>query len=231
MTAELLIDVRGVGKAFGAVTALEGVSFSLGPHRRMAVLGHSASGKTTLLRLLAGLELPDEGEVVLSGRTASSPGWAMPPGRRGLGYVFQSPALWPHMTVAAHLRFGLHGLSRDEADGRVAELVELAGLQGLEKRYPDQLSGGQQRRVALARTLAPRPGCLLMDEPLTNLDDELRAQMLELIVRAAEETGAALVYVTHDRSEAVALGAAIWRMDAGRLSPPAPPGSEGGADA
>jgi iron(III) transport system ATP-binding protein len=231
MTGELLIDVRSVGKTFGAVKALDAVSFSLEPGRRTAVLGHSASGKTTFLRLLAGLELPDEGEIELSGRVASRAGWALSPGRRGLGYVFQSPALWPHMTVAAHLRFGLHGVPRAEAERRVTELAELTGLQGLEKRYPDQLSGGQARRVALARTLAPRPRCLLMDEPLTSLDDELREQMLGLIDRAAAETGAALVYVTHDRSEAVALGAAIWRMDAGRLTPPQPEASGGGADA
>jgi iron(III) transport system ATP-binding protein len=240
MTAEYMdriIEVRALSKSFGVgvrgwsqgradaperagvVKAVYEASFTLGREERLAVLGPSGCGKTTLLRLLAGLEIPDAGEILIQGQVASRPGWVLPPGRRGLGFVFQEPALWPHMTVAAHVLFGLHGMSKDEARRRLAELMELTGLEGLEGRYPDQLSGGQARRVALARTLAPCPRCLLFDEPLTNLDEESKTRMLELIDRAAQLSGAALLYVTHNRGEAEGLGASVMRMEEGRLAP------------
>ncbi|NLE74041.1 MAG: ATP-binding cassette domain-containing protein [Actinobacteria bacterium] len=238
MTKERFIEVRGLTKSFGArawgergarlnrversgpVKAVDAVSLGLVSSARLAVLGPSGCGKTTLLRLIAGLEVPDAGEVLIRGKVVSRPGWALQPGWRGLGFVFQEPALWPHMTVAGNVLFGLHGLSRDVSRGRLGELMDLIGLQGLESRYPHQLSGGEARRVALARTLAPRPHCLLFDEPLTNLDPESKARMLDLIDRAAQLSGAAILYVTHERSEAEELGASVVWMEAGRLEQP-----------
>ena len=241
---ERFIEVRAVSKSFGVrsrgkrptsgaaanrsgpVTAVDAVSFVLASSARLAVLGPSGCGKTTLLRLVAGLEMPDAGEISIQGRIVSRPDWALQPGRRGVGFVFQEPALWPHMTVAGNVLFGLHGLAKEESRRRLGELMELIDMRGLESRYPDQLSGGEARRVALARTLAPRPRCLLLDEPLTNLDQESKARMLDLIDRAAQLSGAALLYVTHDRSEADILGASIMCMEQGRLAQP----SEGGGD-
>lgn len=238
VTEERFIEVRGLAKSFGApirgergalgnrvgrspaVKAVDAVSLELAPSARLAVLGPSGCGKTTLLRLIAGLEVPDAGEVLIRGRVVSRPGWALQPGRRGLGFVFQEPALWPHMTVAGNVLFGLHGLTKDVSRRRLGQLMELIGLQGLESRYPHQLSGGEARRVALARTLAPHPHCLLLDEPLTNLDPESKARMLDLINQAAQLSGAAILYVTHERSEAEELGASIVRMEAGRLEQP-----------
>lgn len=212
-----MIEVRAVVKRFGEVTALDGVSLALERGASLGVLGASGSGKTTLLRVIAGLELPDDGEVLMHGRTVSRPGWAMAPHRRGLGFVFQSPALWPHMTVAGNISFGLHGLPAAEAQTRLAQIIEDTGLGGLEQRYPAQLSGGQARRVALARALAPRPHWLLMDEPLTNLDRDARDELLTLVRRMATDSGAGLIYVTHDEGEIERLACPTLRLSEGRL--------------
>ena len=197
-----MISVTNLGRRFAGVCALEGVSFQVADGASLAIVGPSGSGKTTLLRLIAGLEVPDEGEVWLDGQLASRSGWCLAPHRRGVGLVFQSSALWPHMTIAQNILFGLRGLPRQEAQGRLRELLVQTGLEGLERRYPHQLSGGQARRVALARTLAPAPKHLLLDEPLTNLDARLREDMLDLILAAATRSGATLLYVTHQREEA-----------------------------
>ncbi len=211
MTEERFIEVRGLAKSFGApirgergalgnrvgrspaVKAVDAVSLDLAPSARLAVLGPSGCGKTTLLRLIAGLEVPDAGEILIRGKVVSRPGWALQPGRRGLGFVFQEPALWPHMTVAGNVLFGLHGLTKDVSRRRLGQLMELIGLQGDSRsRYPHQLSGGEARRVALARTLAPRPHCLLLDEPRPTWIPESKARMLDLINRAAQLSGAAI---------------------------------------
>lgn len=212
-----MIEVRAVVKHFGEVTALDGVSLELERGASLGVLGASGSGKTTLLRIIAGLELPDHGEVLMDGRTVSRPGWGMAPHRRGLGFVFQSPALWPHMTVAGNISFGLNGLAAAEAQTRLAQIIKDTGLCGLERRYPAQLSGGQARRVALARALAPRPHWLLMDEPLTNLDGDARDGLLALVRRMATDSGAGLIYVTHDEGEIERLACPALRLSEGRL--------------
>lgn len=214
-----MIEVRDVTKRFGKTTALASVSVTLARGERLSVLGPSGSGKTTLLRLIAGLETPDAGDVLLDGELASRPGWALAPHLRSIGFVFQQPTLWPHMSVARNVAFGLGEMPREPADARLAEALEATGLTGLRDRLPGELSGGEARRVALARALAPRPDWLLMDEPLANLDIEAKDEMLALIASVAQETSAGLIYVTHDESEAARISTRVVRLRDGRLQP------------
>lgn len=197
-----MIVLSRVSKSYGVVRAVERISLEVPAHSSLAILGPSGSGKTTLLRLIAGLEVPDEGEISLWGEVVSRPGWVKPPHTRGIGFVFQAPALWPHMTVAQNILFGMNGAPRAQARGRLDELIAQLRLDGLANRYPGQLSGGEARRAALARALAPRPRCLLLDEPLTNLDTALKGEILPVIKALAGDTGPCLVYVTHDPGEA-----------------------------
>ena len=197
-----MILLNRVTKYYDDVKAVDSVSLEVTAGSPAVILGPSGSGKTTLLRLIAGLELPDEGEIQIDGQLASKAGWALAPYRRRLGIVFQSSALWPHMTVAQNITFGLHGIPKNKVRHRLEELLEKMSLQGLGHRYPHQISGGEARRVALARTLAPQPGCILMDEPLTNVDPELKEKLLDLIKETILRTKACLLYVTHDADEA-----------------------------
>jgi len=214
-----MIALEGVGVRYGELWALREVSFALGDGERLSLLGPSGSGKTTLLRAIAGLQPLDQGRILLDGRVVSLPGRAAPPAERGMGVVFQEPALWPHMTVAQNIAFGLQGLAAQAARQRLTQLAEAMHIAALLRRYPHQLSGGEARRVALARALAPRPRHLLMDEPLSNLDDPLREEMIALIERHLADTGAALLYVTHHIEEAARLGERVLRLEAGRLRP------------
>jgi len=200
-----MIEVQHVTKRFGTVTVLHDLSVTVPDRGALVVAGPSGCGKTTLLRLIAGLDLPDAGEIQMDGRVVSRPEWGLPPHQRGLGFVFQTAALWPHMTVAQNILFGVPHLRRPEAAERLEEVLTQTSLGGLGRRYPHQLSGGQARRVALARALAPHPRYLLLDEPLTNLQVELKTELLALITQTAASIGAALVYVTHDPAEAAAI--------------------------
>lgn len=205
-------------KTFGTQRVLDAVELTVASGESIAILGPSGSGKTTLLRLIAGLDAPEAGEVEIGGRLASRPGRVLiPPHARGIGVVFQSSALWPHMTLAQNIAFALHGPRREGALARVAALLAEVGLEGFADRYPDQISGGEARRVALARALAADPRLLLMDEPLTNLDTERRAQMIDLILRSVEHAGAALIYVTHEAEEAARVAGRVLVMREGRL--------------
>jgi len=212
-----MIVVQDVARRYGATAALDGVSFEVPEEGTVAILGPSGSGKTTLLRLIAGLEAPDAGAITAGGRLLSAPGRVVAPHLRGMGLVPQASALWPHMTVAQNILFGLHGLPRAEARRRLDELMARTGLAPLARRYPHQISGGEARRVALARALAPRPRYLLMDEPLTNLDGDLRDALLALIRGLVGETRASLLYVTHRPEEAGTLGGRVLRLSAGRV--------------
>lgn len=212
-----MITLRQVSKSFGTVRAVVDVTLTISTAEIVVVQGPSGGGKTTLLRLIAGLELPDAGEISLDGERVSSPGWATAPHSRGVGIVFQRPALWPHMTVAQNVRFAMNGLSRAEATSHLGYLLEETSLTGLASRYPSQLSGGEARRVALARALASRPRRLLLDEPLTNLDPDLKERLLASILKAVQEAGSTLVYVTHDREEAREVGGRWLRMVDGRI--------------
>jgi iron(III) transport system ATP-binding protein len=212
-----MISLIQVSKSFGDVKAIDDVTLDIAEENQIAIVGPSGSGKTTLLRLIAGLEIPDRGEIYIDNTLASTPKWTLEPHRRKLGFVFQTPALWPHMTVAQNILFGLHSMGKEEATGRLNAILNLISLEGLEHRYPHQLSGGEARRVSLARTLAPRPKYILMDEPLTNLDIELKNRLLSSFQEAVRTTGACLIYVTHDLSEAEQVAHKIITLRNGRL--------------
>ena len=206
-----LVKVIDLSKHYNGISVLEGVNFDLTENSRIAISGPSGSGKTTVLRLLAGLELPDHGKIVMRGQVISKPGWSLPPHQRGMGMVFQNPALWPHMTVAQNILFGLGDLSRSEAHQRLEIVLNECALSGLEERFPQHLSAGESRRVALARAIAPKPRILLLDEPLVNLDLDLKTILLELIRTIISEVSI-LVYVTHDKEDAEFLCEEIWMI-------------------
>ncbi|WP_029008473.1 ABC transporter ATP-binding protein [Azospirillum halopraeferens] len=214
-----------VTRRFGPAVAVDGVSLEVRDGEFVALLGPSGCGKTTLLRLVAGFEAPDDGVIAIGGETVARPGAVVPPERRGLGMVFQSYALWPHMSVADNVAYALkvRRLPAAERTARVARALELVGLAGLAGRRPQQLSGGQRQRVALARCLAMRPRVVLLDEPLANLDAHLRDAMQEEFRRVHRETGATILYVTHDQAEAMALADRVAVMDRGRLEQVATP--------
>jgi iron(III) transport system ATP-binding protein len=213
-----MIQLSHVTKRYGNVTALEDISLEILTPGPLVILGPSGSGKSTLLRLIAGLEMPDAGEIHINGSLASRPGRILPPHERSMGFVFQTPALWPHMNVARNITFGMNGLTKEQMRCRLRGLLEDFDLQGFEERYPDELSGGEARRVAIARCLAPHPGYLLMDEPLVNLDWELKRKALARIARAERETGACLLYVTHDPDEARQLSPRVLFLNSGRIA-------------
>ncbi len=219
------ITLDDLCRSFGTTRAVDSVSLSVPDHAFLALLGPSGCGKTTLLRLIAGLERPDRGRIEIGGRVMAGPGQFTSPEARGLGMVFQSYALWPHMTVAGNIRFGLDilGLSRAEIAARISESLAMTGLSGLEQRRPHELSGGQRQRVALARSLAVRPKLILLDEPLANLDAHLRGQMLAEFRRLHAALGTGFVFVTHDQDEAMAVATHVGVMNAGRLEQIAPP--------
>jgi iron(III) transport system ATP-binding protein len=212
-----MIELRGIRKSFGTVVAAKQVSLTIPDHARIALTGPSGSGKTTLLRIIAGLEVPDEGTVAINGTIVSDPGIRVPPADRGIGFVFQTAALWPHMTVGQNILFALHGTPPDEAEKRLAGLLDRMSAAHLRDRYPDQISGGEARRIALARALAPKPAILLFDEPLTNLDDELREDLLMLIDENVQASHACMVYVTHNRHEAAVIAGTVLNYRKGEI--------------
>ncbi|MBB3770502.1 iron(III) transport system ATP-binding protein [Angulomicrobium tetraedrale] len=206
-------------KSFDGATAVDAVSFSIPDGAFLALLGPSGCGKTTLLRMIAGLEVPDAGTLAFDGTIVAGPGVLLPPEARRLGMVFQSYALWPNMSVRGNIEFGLkvQKLSAEARRRRIAEVLEVVGLTGLEARRPHELSGGQRQRVALARSLAMRPGLILLDEPLANLDAHLRETMLAEFRRIHSASGATFVFVTHDQEEAMAVATHVAVMSRGRL--------------
>jgi iron(III) transport system ATP-binding protein len=213
----MLLEIQNLRHAYGDYEVVRGLTFSLPRGAIGCLLGPSGCGKTTVLRCIAGFEAVQEGEIRLSGRVVSKRDFALPPEKRRIGMVFQDYALFPHLRVADNIGFGLQGLPRPARDARLAELAELVGLASLLQKYPHELSGGQQQRVALARALAPRPELLLLDEPFSNLDVELRERLsLELreIIRAS---GATAILVTHDQHEAFAMADEIGILHEGRI--------------
>jgi iron(III) transport system ATP-binding protein len=213
------IRIERVTKRFGAVTAVRALSLDIRDREFVTLLGPSGCGKTTLLRLIAGFIVPDEGVIHVGSDTLSTPNAVVPPERRGMGMVFQNYAVWPHKTVFQNVAFGLEvrKVAKAEAQARVARVLELVNLAGLEQRYPSQLSGGQQQRVALGRSLVVEPGILLLDEPLSNLDAKLRERMRWELKALQRRTGITFVYVTHDQSEAMALSDRIAVMHQGEI--------------
>ena len=211
----MTVEFRALHKAFGATKALDGLDLTAKPGELLALLGPSGCGKTTALRVLAGFERPDSGQVLVDGEDIV----AVPAHRRDAGMVFQSYSLFPHLTAADNVAFGLRmrKVGTAERRARAAELLELVGLPQHAGRYPHQLSGGQQQRVALARALALRPKVLLLDEPLSALDAKVRVQLRDEIRRIQLRLGITTVFVTHDQEEALAVSDRIAVMSAGRI--------------
>ena len=209
------LELRDLVKHYGTVEAVRGVDLTVNEGEFLTVLGPSGSGKTTILRLIAGFTVPTSGAIFLQGRDVSR----MTPAERGIGMVFQQYALFPHMTVGENIAYGLkrRNWPKEKRDRRVAEMQELVGLHEMGKRLPRELSGGQQQRVALARALAFEPGLLLMDEPLGALDRVLRIRMAAELRRIHRELSTTVVYVTHDREEAMTLSDRVAIMHLGRI--------------
>lgn len=216
------VHCEGLRKAFQGVTAVDDLSLQIAPGEILALLGPSGCGKTTVLRMIAGFESLDGGRIGIGQRLVATAEAALPPELRQVGMVFQQHALFPHLSVAANIGFGLRGRSA-AVRGRVGAMLDLVGLSGLEQRMPHQLSGGQQQRVALARALAPSPAVLLLDEPFSNLDAELRTAMRAQVRAILKQVGTTALFVTHDQEEALFMGDKVAVMRHGRLEQAAAP--------
>jgi len=209
------IELDGVSKTFGDRVVLSDLSLQIEKAERLVLFGPSGSGKTTVLRLVAGLEVPDKGEIRIEGRIVASAGKKLvPPEKRNVGMVFQDLALWPHMTVQQNLMFGLTArkVEKRETEVRIREMLRLVGLENRSDAKPHQLSGGEQQRVALARALVSRPSILLMDEPLSSLEDERKRSIASDLLGLHSQFGFTLVYVTHDQAETDLLASRVCRM-------------------
>ena len=217
------VEIRGLRKTFGNTPVLRGVDLSVASGSLVAILGPSGSGKTTLLRLLCGFERGDAGTIQINGQRVSGPGVFVPSEKRHIGYVPQEGALFPHLSVAENIVFGLSRQLR-KAHHRVAELLELVGLPvDFANRSPHSLSGGQQQRVALARALAPAPALVLLDEPFSSLDAALRVETRQAVAQALSAAGATALLVTHDQSEALSMGsevAVLWKGELVQVASP-----------
>ena len=215
-----MIEFRSVCKEYHGRRVIDTLSLKIEAKERVVLFGPSGCGKSTVLHLIAGLVIPDAGDILVNDDLVATAKKSLrEPQQRGVGMVFQDLALWPHMTVRENIEFGLRAkrLPEKQRRQRVKEMVDLVGLDDYLSAKPGELSGGQQQRVALARTLAVAPGIVLMDEPLSNLDDALNMQLRKEIVRLHGDLGFTLVYVTHKRDEAEALGARIIFLRCGRI--------------
>lgn len=212
-----VLSARHLSKRFGTAVAVESANLSLHAGRILCLVGPSGCGKSSLLRLIAGLEQPDQGELSTPDRLLSAPGVFVPPEERGIGLVFQDFALFPHLTATENIAFGLKSRPPLERRRRALDLLERFNIAHRADAWPHTLSGGEQQRVAIARALAPKPLALLLDEPFSGLDGELRAQVRESVVAGLRETGAAILIVTHDPEEAMLLGDEIALMVDGRI--------------
>ena len=211
----MALSCTGVVKRFGDVLALSGLNLAVESGRILALLGPSGCGKTTALRLIAGFDRPDEGEISVAGRVVSSQGVTVPPEKRRIGMVFQEGALFPHLTVEQNVGYGLRkDLDRSR---RIDRVLELIGLTQMRHRLPHEMSGGQQQRVALGRALAPGPDILLLDEPFSNLDAKLREQLQQDVVSILHDSNVTAVFVTHDQQAALTVGDEVAVMNEGKL--------------
>ncbi len=211
------LAIEDIRQIYGAVTALDGVSLTVDPAEIVCLLGHSGCGKTTLLRLAAGVEEPVAGRVLLDGREVAGPSCFVPAEERGVGLMFQDYALFPHLTILDNVMFGLKRLPGDQASIAAHRALDRVGLGRYAHDYPHMLSGGEQQRVALARAVAPRPGILLMDEPFSNLDRRMRDSVRDETIAVLRETGATAIVVTHDPEEAMRIADRIVLMRHGKI--------------
>jgi len=223
----VLLTLEHVTKRFeaGGAPAVDDLSLAVERGRILALLGPSGCGKTTTLRLIAGFETPNAGRITIAGRTVADArdGAHVEPEARGVGIVFQDYALFPHLTVGENVAFGLPRSGRSARGERVGQILDLVGLAELADRYPHELSGGQQQRVAVARALAPAPAVILLDEPFSNLDADLRAQMRDEVEKILRSTGTTAIFVTHDQEEAFTIADQVGVLDCGRLEQLGPP--------
>ncbi len=211
------VELNGISKRYPDVTALCDLRLTINRGEFFSLLGPSGCGKTTTLRLIAGLDCLSEGQIAIDGVLVSSPTYFMPPEKRGVGIVFQDYALFPHMTVFENIAFGLYGRPKAAVAKRGHELLALVGLTGAGQKYPHEMSGGQKQRVALARALAPAPKVMLLDEPFSNLDAELRAALRSETKEILRESGATVILVTHDQEEAFSLSDRVGLLNGGKL--------------
>ena len=211
----MYVELKNINKTYGSYQASRNVNFGIEKGKLIGLLGPSGSGKTTILRMIAGLETPDSGEVIIDGKVVNN----VPASQRGIGFVFQNYALFRYMTVYDNVAFGLKVQKADKKkiDTRVRELIELVGLEGLEKRYPSQLSGGQRQRVAFARALAPNPQVLLLDEPFAAIDAKIRQELRSWLKEMIGKLGITSIFVTHDQDEAIEVADEIIITNAGRI--------------
>lgn len=212
-----ILRLDGVSKSYGRVEAARDLTLEAAPGELVTVIGPSGCGKSTLLRLIAGLEAPTSGVLTIDGRQVAGGGCWVPPERRRVGLVFQDHALFPHLTVAGNVAFGLDRLPKKQRRARVEEVLAIARLGELATRYPHELSGGEQQRVALARALAPNPALVLLDEPFSSLDETLRAQVRADTLALIRQTGTTALLVTHDQTEALSVGDRVIVMHDGRI--------------
>jgi len=215
--APAMLTLDGVSKRYGTETAVDDVDLTVRDGELLTLLGPSGCGKTTTLRMIAGLEMPTSGRVGVDSECVAADGDGVPPEQRDVGMVFQEFALFPHLTVAENVGFGLDDWDDERREQRVAELLDLVGLAAFADRSPENLSGGQRQRVALARSLAPEPDVLLLDEPFANLDVRLRERMREEVRRIIKETNVTAVSVTHDQEEALSISDRVAVMNEGQI--------------
>ena len=211
----MYVELKNINKTFNDYKASNNVNFAIEKGKLVALLGPSGSGKTTILRMIAGLENPDSGDILIDGKRVND----VEASKRGIGFVFQSYALFKYMTIYDNIAFGLQiqKKSKSEIRKRVMELIKLIGLEGLEKRYPNELSGGQRQRVAFARALAPKPNLLLLDEPFAAIDAKVREELRNWLKDMITKVGVTSIFVTHDQDEAIEVADEIIITNAGRV--------------
>ncbi len=197
-----VLSIRNLVRIRSGRRILDNFRLEVASGGHLSICGPSGCGKSTLLRAIAGLDMPEAGQIAVNGFVVSSSGTWVPPHRRNIGFVFQTPALWPHMTIAENIRFGLHDMGKQQAEDRVQYLLARFSIAGLQHRRSGDVSGGEARRASIARSMAPRPALLLLDEPMAHLDEELKDDALDFLTEEAETSGTTLLFVTHDASEA-----------------------------
>ena len=211
------LTLEDIGRRFGRVTALHDIHLDVEPGEIVSLLGHSGCGKTTLLRIAAGVDVPSSGRVLVDGREVASPSAFVPPERRSIGLMFQDYALFPHLSILKNVMFGLTALDRRMREQEARAALARVGLEHMATAYPHEASGGEQQRVALARAIVPRPGILLMDEPFSGLDSRLRDSVRADTMSVLRESGATAIIVTHDPEEAMRMSDRIVLMRGGRI--------------
>ncbi|MCA0971137.1 ABC transporter ATP-binding protein [Halobacillus litoralis] len=208
----MFVQIKDLCFSYGKENTIQNFNLSINQGQIVSILGESGSGKSTVLRLLCGLETPNRGEISIGGDVMTDDRRFVLPEKRGIGMVFQDYALFPHMTVAENIQFGLKGYGRKAKKQRTDEVLELVNMTTLAKRYPHELSGGQQQRIALARALAPKPSLLLLDEPFSNLDADLQIKIRSELKEIIKQTGTTSIFVTHDREDSKAIADRIITM-------------------